>query len=613
MRGRKNSVDDMTKKETIKERIRKLRECMEEMHAAAYLAGTADFHDSEYAAPYFKCREYISGFTGSAGTCVITREKAGLWTDGRYFIQAAEELQGTGIDLYRAGEPDVPSVEKYLGEILAPGDILAFDGRTVSEQFCERLEKKLSAGVRILPDRDLIGQIWTDRPRLSAEPVWILAEKYAGKPAEEKIKDVRRTMEQEGADIHVLTSLDDICWLLNLRGSDIPCTPVFFAFLIISGEKIRLYTEEDRLGPEVRKYLRETGVETEGYLRFFETVRDIRGKHILLEKGRVSTFVWRSLSGENELTDRINPTTIMKAVKNSTECENMRRCHRKDAVSVIRFLMWLEREVPKGNTDEASAAAYLDQLRRQQEGCLGPSFDTIAAYGENAAIVHYEAPAEGSSRLLPRGLFMVDSGGQYLEGTTDITRTVALGPLTEEEKKCFTLVLAGFLRLMNAKFREGARGLTLDYAAREALWREGLDFNHGTGHGVGYLGSVHEGPQAIRFRASAETLESANAIFKPGMVVSDEPGLYLEGKFGVRTENLLLCKEGQKTAFGTFLEFEPLTLVPVDLTAIDTRYMTDEDIENLNRYHRMVYEEISPLLLPEEAEWLARATEALHR
>ena len=603
----------MSNDRNIRRQIEDLRHVMAEEQVSAYLVGTADFHDSEYAGPYFRCREFLTGFTGSAGTAVVTAEEAGLWTDGRYFVQAARELSGSGITLYRMGEPDVPTVEEFLAEKLKKGDVLGFDGRCISEAACEKLEKKLPAGVRFCMDKDLVGRVWPDRPALPQSPVWQLDEKYAGLSAKEKITQVRLAMKMRGSDMHVLTSLDDICWLLNLRGSDIPCTPVFLAFLIMTQEKIRLFADESRIPAEVLQGLAENGVETAPYQSFFEEAGRMSGHAVLLEKGRISAAVWRSLSENNALNDRINPTTFLKAVKNPVECENMRRCHRKDAVAMIRFLRWLEQEVPGGDVDEASAAAHLDKLRMEQEGCLGPSFDTISAYSDNAAMCHYEAPAVGSRKLSPRGLYLVDSGGQYLEGTTDITRTVALGPVTEEEKKYFTLVAVGFLRLMNARFREGVRGLTLDYAAREVLWKEGLDFNHGTGHGVGFLGVVHEGPQAIRFRVREESLERDNAPFAPGMVTSDEPGLYIEGKCGIRTENLLLCVPGPETAFGKFLEFEPLTLVPVDLSVIDVRWMSDEDIEALNRYHRKVYEEIGPLLLPEEQAWLRNATRNIER
>lgn len=595
-----------TDRKTIRERIAALRERMAEEGIDAWLAGTADYHDSEYVGPFFKCREYITGFTGSAGTAVITASRAGLWTDGRYFVQAAEELRDTGVSLYRMGEPDVPTVEEFLKDTLEEGMVLGMDGRCVSEETAERLEKALP-GITFSAGKDLIGTVWEDRPALPAEPVWILEEKYAGEPASEKIGRLRQEMEKRGTDTHVLTSLDDICWLLNLRGNDIPCTPVFLAFLAVSTERIRLFTDESRLPGPVLRYLESLGTEVCGYRGFFEAVREMRGRKVLLEKARVSMDVWRALSEENRPVDAINPTTRMKAVKNAVEAENMRKCHKKDAVAVIRFLRWLEREVPRGHVDEAKAAAKLDELRMEQEGCLGPSFETISAYSDNAAMCHYEAPEKGSRKLSPSGLYLVDSGGQYLEGTTDITRTVALGALTEEEKKYFTLVAVGFLRLMNARFREGTRGLTLDYAAREPLWKEGLDFNHGTGHGVGYLGAVHEGPQAIRFRVSPKTLERDNAPFAAGMVTSDEPGLYIEGKCGIRTENLLLCTEGPRNGFGRFLQFEPLTLVPLDLTAIDTRWMTAEDIRMLNEYHRRVKEEISPLLEEEEKEWLERA------
>lgn len=594
-------------KTTVNERIEGLRALMAERGIDAYLLPTADFHQSEYVDAHFKCRQFMTGFTGSAGTAVITREEAGLWTDGRYFVQAAKELTGSEVKLYRSGDEGVPTVEEYLTDAISEDGILGFDGRVVSAQFGEKLKKILGQRrVTFSCHEDLIGGLWSDRPALPKEPVWILEEKYSGRPAKDKISELRDTMKKKGADVHILTSLDDIIWLFNIRGNDIPCTPVVLSYVIVTAQEISLFINDETLNEEVRTYLKDLGVTIRPYDEIYEMVPNYKEQHIMLEKAYVNYQLCESLDKTVEIIDIMNPTSMVKTVKNPIEMDNLRKVHLKDGAAVVKYLYWLKCNVGKIDLDEMAAADYLDQLRAKQEGNLGLSFNTISAYSDNAAMCHYKATEETSKKLAPRGLYLVDSGGQYYEGTTDITRTIALGEITDEEKKCFTLVACSMLRLAAVQFLYGCRSYNVDLAARELLWREGLDFNHGTGHGVGYLGGVHERPASIRWRVMPERQDGE--ILEAGMLVSDEPGIYIEGKFGIRTENLLLCVEAQKNEYGRFLKFENLTWVPIDLDALDMKYMEQRDIELLNKYHKEVYEKISPLLTDEEAAWLKNAT-----
>lgn len=594
----------------VNERIAALRALMSQKGIDAYLIPTADFHESEYVDGYFKCREFMTGFTGSAGTAVITMKEAGLWTDGRYFVQAAKQLSGSEVKLFKMGEEGVPTMEEYLTAELQEEGVLGFDGRVVNDSFGEELIELLSKKkVTVSYDEDLVGQLWEDRPPLPKEPVWILEEKYAGKSAKEKLADLRKAMEARNATVHVLTTLDDIIWLLNIRGNDVPCTPVVLSYMLLTRDRTFLFINREVLNSEVSAYLKEIGVTVLPYHDIYEIVQTLKYERVLLERGKVNFAICRSLDETVTVINAMNPTSLAKAVKNPVEQENLRRIHIKDGTAMVKYIYWLKKNVGQMEIDELSAAAYLDDLRSGIEGNLGLSFPTISAYSDNAAMCHYSATEESNKKLQPRGLYLVDSGGQYYEGTTDITRTIALGEVTAEEKKYFTLVAACMLRLLSVKFPYGCHGYNFDYAARELLWREGLNFNHGTGHGVGYLGGVHERPNGVRWRVVPERQDSA--VFEAGMVTSDEPGMYLEGKFGIRTENLMLCVQAEKNEFGQFMEFENLTWVPIDLDAIDPAYLEPRDRELLNNYHKGVYEKIAPYLAAEEAEWLRHATRAI--
>ena len=591
----------------MKDRINALRQLMQERGIAAYIVPSDDFHGSEYVGDYFKAREYLSGFTGSAGTLVVMQDGAYLWTDGRYFLQAGVQLKGSGVTLMKEGEPGVPEIADFLADQLKDGDCIGFDGRTVTYHFVRKIaEKTGSKNITFAGGEDLAGCVWKERPQISVEPVWELEEKYAGRSRKEKLAGLREKMEEEGADVLVLAALDEIAWLLNLRGNDVKCTPVFLAYMIIDRTKAVLCVHEEIISEEIRNKLSGDGVELAPYEGAAEILRGIgEGKKVLADGDKVNDLLVKSIPAHAVHLDVPSPVVRMKAMKNSAEMENTRLAHIKDGVAVTKFIFWLKQNVGKECITELGAAQKLEELRMQQEHYIGPSFHPIVAYGPHGAIVHYSADEKSDVELKQEGFCLADTGGHYLEGTTDITRTIALGPLTEEEKKIYTLVLRGNLNLAAARFLYGTCGQNLDYIAREPLWENGLDFNHGTGHGVGYILSVHEGPQRIHWRIAKGV---TCAPFEEGMVVSDEPGLYLEGKFGVRLENLVLCRKGEKNEYGQFMYLEKLTMVPFDREAIETSMLTEKEISRLNEYHQQVYSVISPYLEKEEAEWLKEVT-----
>ncbi|MFQ6866296.1 aminopeptidase P family protein [Blautia sp.] len=591
---------------TVQKRLSALRELMKKRGVDAYLVPTDDFHASEYVGDYFKCRKYITGFTGSAGTAVITEDMAGLWTDGRYFIQAAQQLEGTSVTLFKMGEPGVPTVHEFLKDKLTEGMCLGFDGRTVSAAEADQLKTLLSdKNIRFSVEEDLIGEIWTDRPELSCEPVMELDVKWTGESRADKCRRIRHKMEEKQADVFVLTSLDDIAWLLNIRGNDIHCCPVVLSYLVMTKEEILLFANENAFSKEIQENLHSDGVILKPYDDVYSYAKTITSeKTVILSRKCANSRLVNSIPSEVSILDEENLTLLPKAVKNETEVENERTAHIKDGVAVTKFMYWLKQNVGKIKITELSAADYLFDLRKQQENFLGNSFDPIVSYGGHAAICHYSPSPETDIPLEPKGLALCDTGGHYLEGTTDITRTIALGELTEKEKKYFTIVLKGHLNLSDAKFRYGCCGQNLDYIAREPLWRLGEDYNHGTGHGVGYLLNVHEGPNSFRWKSSSAVLEE-------GMITSNEPGYYVENEFGIRHENLIVCKKVEETAFGQFMCFENLTMVPFDLDAVEPALLTDHEKELLNAYHRDVYEKISPYLNEEEKEWLKESTRAI--
>lgn len=580
---------------------------MKEKKIDAYLVATDDFHGSEYVGDYFKCRKYITGFTGSAGTAIITQDMAGLWTDGRYFIQAADQLRDTTIELFKSGEPGVPTVHQFLNDKLEEGMCLGFDGRTVSAREAEELQELLQEKhITFSVNDDLIGEIWEDRPVLSCEPVMELDVRWTGKSRADKIAEIREQMKAKEADTFILTSLDDIAWLLNIRGNDIHCCPVVLSYLVMMENELRLYANAAAFSEEIRSNLEADGVKIYPYDDVYSYVQTISSdKKVLLSRANVNSRLVSNIPSEVTILDEPNLTLLPKAVKNKTEMENERIAHIKDGIAVTKFIHWLKKNVTRTTITELSAAEKLYQFRSKQEHFLGDSFDPIIAYGTHAAIVHYSATEATDIPLEARGMVLADTGGHYLEGTTDITRTIVLGPVTAKEKKFFTAVLRGNLNLAAAKFKYGCTGLNLDYLARGPLWELGEDYNHGTGHGVGYLLNVHEGPNSFRWK---NLPGNPAPVLEEGMITSDEPGYYLENEFGIRHENLVLCKKAEKTSFGQFMCFEPLTMVPFDLEGINPEEMTERERKLLNDYHQKVYTTISPYLDEEEKEWLKQAT-----
>lgn len=594
---------------TVKERITALRERMKEKKIDAYLVPTDDFHASEYVGEYFKCRKYITGFTGSAGTAVIMQDMAGLWTDGRYFIQAAAQLEGTGVDLFKMGEPGVPTIHQFLEEKLGEGMCLGFDGRTISAKEAAELSESLGKkGASLSVDYDLVGEVWEDRPALSCEPVMELDVKWAGESRADKCAKIRKAMEEKGADAFVLTSLDDIAWLLNIRGGDVHCCPVVLSYLVMTQKEIKLFANEKAFPTEVLDALAKDGVTLLPYDSIYEYVKTFaKDMKVLLCKQKANSRLVSNIPAEVEILDEENLTLLPKAIKNPVEVENERIAHIRDGVALTKFIYWLKKNVGKIPMTELSAEEKLYSFRAQQENFIDNSFDPIISYGVHAAINHYSSTPETDIPIEPRSFLLADTGGNYYEGTTDTTRTIVMGPVTDEQKKFFTAVLRGMLNLGNAKFRYGCTGVNLDYLARGPLWELGQDFNHGTGHGVGYLLNVHEGPNSFRWKV----VPGNNAVLEEGMITSDEPGYYVEDGYGIRHENMIVCKKAEKTQFGQFMCFEFLTMVPFDLDAVVPEQMTAHERELLNNYHAQVYEKISPYLDEDEKAWLKEATRAI--
>ena len=598
----------------IKERLSELRKLMRKEAIDAYIILTDDFHASEYVGDYFKCREYISGFTGSAGTVVVLEDEAGLWTDGRYFLQAEQQLENTEITLFKSGEDGVPTIEEYIKKKLSSGNKVGIDGRTLSVTAYKKWEKEFGEkGIQIYYDIDYIGAIWKDRPELSCENAWELNIEFAGKSRKEKIKALREKMQEQKSDAAIITSLDDIAWLLNLRGNDVKSTPVILSHLLINRTSVHFYVQSKAINSELKQSLEKDNVVFHEYLDIYQAIEGIEKKEtIYIDPERLNVLLYKNIQKQEiDIKEGNSLTELQKAIKNQIEIDNFRLAHKKDAIAVIKFLYWLKTNIGKEKITEISAAEKLEQFRRAQSNFVEPSFDTITGYGAHGAIVHYSATKESDIELEPHGFVLIDSGGHYLEGTTDITRTIALGGLTQQQKHHYTLVLKGNIRLSNAVFKYGCAGINFDYLAREALWKEGLDYNHGTGHGVGYLLNVHEGPNGFRYRVSSQKGECCK--LEEGMVTSNEPGLYIAGEYGIRIENLMLCKKSVKNEYGQFMCFETLTLVPMERDAIIIEEMTEEELDSLNQYHKRVYETVKDELSEEEREWLYHVTEPLKK
>ncbi|MCC8141687.1 MAG: aminopeptidase P family protein [Lachnospiraceae bacterium] len=592
----------------MENRLAALRNEMSSRGIDVYLIPTADFHNSEYVGDYFKAREYVTGFTGSAGTAVVTADKAGLWTDGRYFIQAEAELAGSGFELYRMGMEDVPEIKDFVRENLPEGGTVGFDGRVLAAKQAQdyrKLADEKHGSLHVT--EDLVDLIWADRPAMACSQIWILKEEYSGESAVSKLDRIRKKMQEEEADCHVLSSLCDIAWILNLRADDIAHCPVFLSFLLIGPDDATLFVQSEAVTDEVRTYLDESGVKVAAYGDIYDGMAALlKDTKILLDRREVNCRLAAALPDSVTVIDKANPSALMKAVKNETEIKNTRLAHEKDGVVMTKFMYWLKKNVGSTEMDEYSIGQYLDQLRRQQEHFLDLSFDDICAYGENAAMMHYAAAKESAAAVCPEGMLLVDSGGHYLEGTTDITRTFVLGEITPKMRLHYTTVVRCMLTLANVKFLHGCAGISMDVLCREPLWEMGIDYRCGTGHGVGHILSVHEGPNGFHYKVVPERSDAG--VLEAGMITTDEPGVYLEGEYGIRIENELLCVEDEKNEYGQFMRFEPLTLCPIDLDGIDPEQMSPGERKQLNDYHRLVYEKIAPQLNEDEREWLKKYT-----
>lgn len=595
----------------VVDRLEKLRNSMKDKGIFAYIIPSADFHQSEYVGDYFKCRKFISGFTGSAGTVVVTLDDAGLWTDGRYFIQAENQLKDSTIKLFKMGEEGVLTVEEYLDEVLKKGDTLAFDGRVISAKEGNNYEKKYGEkGIKIVYEYDLVDELWEDRPAMPSEKAFLLDIKYAGESAEDKLSRVREEMKKKNATVHILNSLDDIAWLLNIRGNDIAYNPVVISSVVMTLDKVYYFVDENKLNQDIKESFDKIGVEIRDYFEIYDFVKEIKeNETVLLDEAKVNYNIYKNIPSDVKIINEQNPTFIFKSVKNEVELENLRKCHIKDGVAMTKFMYWLKTNVGKMKITEISASDKLEELRREEESCFDLSFDTISAYKDHAAMMHYSATEESDCELKPEGMLLVDSGGQYFTGTTDITRTYILGDITEEEKLHYTSTLRGMIRLSKAKFLYGCRGINLDILARGPLWDIGIDYKCGTGHGVGFVLNVHEGPNGFRWKVVPERNDSC--VLEEGMITTNEPGVYIEGKHGIRIENELLCKKAQKIGSDQFMEFETITFSPIDLDGVDPDYMDKSEKEFLNNYHREVFEKISPYLDEEEVKWLKEYTRAI--
>lgn len=592
----------------IPERLKRLREEMQSRGISIYIVPTSDFHESEYVGSYFKARQYVTGFTGSAGTAVITMTEAGLWTDGRYFVQAEEQLKDTTVTLYKMGEENVPSVMEFVESKLKKGQVIGFDGRVVNGTWGEALFKLAEEKEgKLHVTEDLVDLIWEDRPMLPKNPVTIFSEQYVGLSTKDKLAKLRDEMKKQGANVHLLTCLYDICWLLNVRGNDIAYVPVVLSYLAVLEEKCIWFVQKEVVTEELKDYLAKNQIEVQEYEAFYDYVESLNDTAVVLMDKSIANYrVCNCVPANVKVKNQVDPTVRMRAIKNEIEVKNTRNAHVKDAVAMCKFMYWLKQTIGKETLTEISISDKLEEFRKAQEGFIELSFSTICGYAAHGAIVHYEATKESDVEVKPEGLLLIDSGGHYMEGTTDITRAFAMGALTEEMKEDYTRTLRSNLNLANAKFLYGCTGQNLDILAREPFWEVEKDFKHGTGHGVGYILNVHEGPNGFRWRAVPERSDAG--VLEEGMITTDEPGIYIEGKYGIRLENELVCRKANKNEYGQFMEFETITYVPFELEAIVKDQMTKTEVKRLNDYHKMVYSVVSPYLSEEERNWLERAT-----
>ena len=592
----------------IKQRIENIRDLMKEKNIYAYIVPSSDYHQSEYVGDYFKSREFMSGFTGSAGTLIISMDEAGLWTDGRYFIQAEQELKDSGIKLFKMGEEGVPTIEEYLLEKLPKNSTLGFDGRVMSVKEGQSLANKLAfKGINIEYKYDLVNNIWEDRCSLPTEKAFLLGTEYSGESFSDKLSRIRAVMKEKKATTHILASLDDIAWLFNIRGRDVKSNPVVLSYAVISIDSVYLFIDKNKIGEDIRAELSKENVQIKGYEEVYEFIKNIdENEVVLIDTSKVNYAIYNNIPSNVQKIEERNPSILFKSIKNEIELKNIRNSHIKDGVAFTKFMYWLKNNIGKIEITEISATQKLEEFRREQDKFIEPSFSTIAAYKDHAAMMHYSATEESNYKLEPRDLFLVDSGGQYFDGTTDITRTIALGPIPENVRKDFTNVVRGMIRLSKAKFLYGCRGYNLDILARGPLWEEGVDYKCGTGHGIGFVLNVHEGPNGFRWKVREDIDDSC--ILEEGMVTTNEPGVYVENSHGIRIENEIVVRKAEKNEYGQFMDFEVITFAPIDLDAIDESLILKDEKVYLNNYHKQVYDKISPYLNEEEKQWLKTYT-----
>ena len=592
----------------IKQRIENIRDLMKEKNIYAYIVPSSDYHQSEYVGDYFKSREFMSGFTGSSGTLIISMDEAGLWTDGRYFIQAENELKDSGIKLFKMGEEGVPTIEEYLLEKLPKNSTLGFDGRVMSVKEGESLANKLAfKGINIEYKYDLVNDIWEDRCSLPTEKAFLLGVEYSGEGFSDKLSRIRAVMKEKKATTHILASLDDIAWLFNIRGRDVKSNPVVLSYAVITIDSVYLFIDKNKIGKDIRAELSKENVQIKGYEEVYEFIKNIdENEVVLIDTSKVNYAIYNNIPSNVQKIEERNPSILFKSIKNEIELKNIRNSHIKDGVAFTKFMYWLKNNIGKIEITEISATQKLEAFRREQDKFIEPSFSTIAAYKDHAAMMHYSATEESNYKLEPRDLFLVDSGGQYFDGTTDITRTIALGPIPENVRKDFTNVVRGMIRLSKAKFLYGCRGYNLDILARGPLWEEGIDYKCGTGHGIGFVLNVHEGPNGFRWKVREDIDDSC--ILEEGMVTTNEPGVYVENSHGIRIENEIVVRKAEKNEYGQFMDFEVITFAPIDLDAIDESLILKDEKVYLNNYHKQVYDKISPYLNEEEKQWLKTYT-----
>lgn len=593
----------------VTERVQRLRSLMAEKGIDAYVVPTADFHQSEYVGEHFKARKFITGFSGSYGTAVITKDDGGLWTDGRYFFQAENQLSGSGIRLMKMFVGDTPSITEYLQENIPEGGAVGFDGRVLSMGEGQEYEEALSAkNIRIHYSDDLIDAIWEDRPSLSKKPAFFLEEKYSGESSASKLARVRKAMAEKGADSHIIASLDDVCWLLNIRGDDVDFFPLLLSYAVVTMDKAELYVDSSKLDDRIREELSKNNVSVHPYNDIYEDIKSLSpDSTTMIDPMKMNYALYKNIPCK--IVEAANPTILMKAMKNDVELENVKEAHIKDGIAITKFMYWIKNRYDKEPITELSSAAKLTELRSAQEGYISDSFEPLCAFADHAAMMHYSPSEETDVQLKSGAFFLNDTGGGYYEGSTDITRTFVLGSVDQQMKKYFTAVVRAMMRLSRARFLYGCYGYNLDVLARGPIWDLDLDYQCGTGHGVGYLGNIHEAPTGFRWYVVPGKNEHHQ--LEEGMVITDEPGIYEDGQFGIRIENEFIVRKGTKNKYGQFMYFETVTFAPIDLDGIDPEEMSRDEREWLNNYHKDVYEKIGPHLTDEEREWLKGYTRAI--